>query len=182
MVDLQSVGRRFESELYTATGYPFPGVIMPLDEGAIASYDFTEPRLILRVRYDCPVATGSILMDPAGRKYIMADHDSGFVYDEVLYRTHRLFHVNKTVSWKREDQSVTDTLTGLKRSAGTIDNGMIDVMIETFGREDLDTALRVKEQRRRLVTSSDIQLGDLIDDMIVKRLDKSVGVWLAEIE
>jgi hypothetical protein len=182
MVDLQTVGRRFESELFTETGYPFPGVIMPLDEGAIASYDFTEPRFILRVRNDSPVHTGMIIMDPVGRKFIMADHDEAFVYDVNIYRTHRLFHVNKQAIWQREAQGATDALTGLKKSAGKQTLGTIDVLIEAYGREDLDTQIRVKEQRRRLVTSASVRLGDIVDNMVIKRLDKALGIWLAEIE
>jgi hypothetical protein len=183
MPSLQTVGRRFESELYTETGYPFPGVIEPLDEGAVASYDFTEPRLILRVRHDCPVVTGSHLMDPAGRKYIMANHDVGLAYDQTLYKTHRLFLCNKTVLWERDGVGTTDPLTGLKVSDGARQNlGTIDVLIEQYGREQTDVQIRIAEQRRRLVTSSPVQLGDLIDNMLVRRVDAALGIWIAEIE
>lgn len=183
MPSLQTVGRRAESELYTETGYPFPGVIEPLDEGAVASYDFTEPRLILRVRNDCPVTTGNHMMDTAGRKYIMANHDVGILYDTILYRTHRLFLCNKTVVWQREGIGSTDPLTGLKRGDVALTTmGTIDVLIEQYGREQSDVQLRVAEQRRRLVTSSPILLGDVVDSMVVRRLDSALGIWIAEIE
>lgn len=183
MPSLQTVGRRFESELYTETGYPFPGVIEPLDEGAVASYDFTEPRLILRVRHDCPVTTGDLMMDPAGRKYIMANHDIGLVYNELIYRTHRLFLCNKVVQWEREGSGTIDPLTNLKTGDAPLELvGVIDVLIEQYGREQTDVQLRMAEQRRRLITASPVQLGDVVDNMVVRRVDQALGIWIAEIE
>lgn len=182
MPNLQTVGRRFETEFYTVAGYPFQGVIQPLDEGSVASYDFTEPRMIMRVRYDCPVHTGTVFADQAGRKFLMADHDIGGAHDDLLYRTHRIYRMNATVEWARQTPGGVDALTGLTKSAGKTTLGQIDAMIEVFGREDLDPSIKVREQTRRLVTNAPIQLGDMVDGMIVKRLDKSLGVWVAEIE
>ncbi len=183
MPSLDKVGQRFESTFTTSYGMPFAAAIMPLDEGAVASYDFTEPRVIIRVRVDSVAKTGDVIIDPAGRRFLLADHDQNSVYDTVLYRSHKGFSMNRQVLWERQGEGVIDPLTGLEKSgAGKISLGMIDVLIEQFGREQLDTALRVKEQSRRLVTGAEIQLGDIVEDMIVKRLDKSLGIWLAEIE
>lgn len=182
MPSLQTVGRRFENDMVRADGFPFKAAIMPLDEGAVAAYDFTEPRIIMRLRHDSTVTTGDVVVDPSGRRYLLADHDANAVYNEVLYKSHRCFLMNKRVKWTRESTGVTDPLTGLKKSVGTVDLGTIDVLVEQFGREDLDFAIKVREQTRRLVTGAQIRLNDIVDDMIVKRLDLSLGVWLAEIE
>lgn len=182
MPSLQSVGQRFENNMVRADGFPFIAAVMPLDEGAIAAYDFTEPRLVMRLRFDSVVGTGDVVVDPAGRRYLLADHDENSVYDTVLYKSHRCFKMNKQVRWEREASSTVDTLTGLTKSTGKTLIGEIDALIEQFSREDLDGAIKVREQTRRLVTGAEIQLNDIVDNMVVKRLDKSLGVWLAEIE
>lgn len=182
MPSLQTIGQRFENNLLRADGFPFKAAIMPLDEGAIAAYDFTEPRVIMRLRHDSTVGTGDVVIDPAGRRYLLADHDQNAIYDTVLYKSHRCFLMNKQVLWEREAPGVVDPLTKLKKSAGKVSLGTIDVLVEQFGREDMDFSIKVREQTRRLVTGADIQLNDIVDNMVVKRLDKSLGVWLAEIE
>lgn len=183
MPDLQSVGQRFESTLFRKTDkFPFVAVVLPLAEGAISSYDFTEPRIIMRLRHDSLVGTGDVVIDPAGRTYLLSEHDKASIYNTVLYKTHRCFLINKTVAWEREVAGTTDTLTGLTKGSAKSPLGDIDVLIEQFGREDFDFAMKVREQTRRLVTSAPIELNDIVDGMIVKRLDLSLGVWLAELE
>lgn len=183
MPSLQTVGRRFESELYTDTGYPFPGVIFPLDEGEVASYDFTEPRFLLRARHDCPIHIGTLIQDMNNRVFIVARHDEQFVYDTELNRTFALFYTNHRVAWERTTQTSIDTLTGLPRSTGVKTSlGTIDVLIEQLQREDLDSQMRIKEQKRRLITSANIRLGDVVDNMIVRRIDEFRGIYVAEIE
>lgn len=183
MPSLKTTGRRFESELYTDTGYPFPGVIIPIDEGAVAAYDFTEPRFIMRVRDDCPIHVGTLIQDPNNRIFITGEHDEQFVYDEILNKTFVLFHCNHKVAWERPAETSTDALTGLKRSTGVkTPLGTIDVLIEQLQRENMDTQLRIKEQTRRLITSAPIRLGDIVDNMVVKRIDQFRGIFVAEIE
>lgn len=180
-IGLNNAGRRFESLMTTIGGFPFVGDIQALGEAGVPSYDYSEPRLILRVRHLCPVMTGSIIIDPAGRKYLLADHDSANDYNEIHYRTHRLFHMNTHATWQRET-SVLDPVTQLKKSTGRANLGPIWVLIERMGREPTAGPIGVKEQIRQVITSEEIKLGDILDGMIVKRLDTVLGVTLAEIQ
>lgn len=180
-IGLNNSGRRFESLLKTVGGFPFMGDIQAADEGHVPNYDFSDPRLILRVRHLCPVNTGSMIIDPAGRRFLLADHDQASDYNQIHYRTHRLFHMNKQVTWKRETQ-IIDPLTKLAKGVGREPLGNPWVLIERMTREPPAGQLGVKEQVRQLITGEDIKLGDIIDDMIVKRLDTVLGVNLAEIQ
>lgn len=182
MPTLATIGRRFENDMVRADGFPFKGVVLPMEEGTTASYDFTEPRITIRLRSDSVVGTGDIVIDPAGRRYLLADHDTNSVYNTILYKSHRGFLMNRQVLWQREAEGVIDPLTQLSKGEAKVSLGTIDVLIEIFGREDLDGTIKVREQTRRLVTGAPIQLNDIVDDMVVKRIDLALGVWVAEIE
>lgn len=182
MPDLQTIGRRFESTLYTAAGFPVKGVVLPNRDDAGVTFDFSEPRITIRLRHDTPVKLGEILADPAGRKYLLAVHDSNSVYDKVLYNTVLAYPINKTVKWERISGGAIDTLTGLKKSGSKQTMGTIDVLVEMMLREDMDPAIRVREETLRLITASPIQLNDIVDNMVVKRVNQARGVWVAEIE
>lgn len=182
MPSLQTVGRRFENNMLRVDGFPFKGIVVPLEDSPPAPYDFTESRTIIRVPNESVIKTGDIVVDPVGRKFLLADHDQNVVYDTVSYRSHRAFPINKRVLWQREENGVLDPLTQLPKGTGKTNLGEIDVLIELFGREDFDFAIKVREQTRRLVTGAPIQLNDIVDDMVVKRVDLALGVWVAEIE
>lgn len=182
MPSLETVGRRFENKMVRADGFPFTAAVMPMDEGGVAAYDFSYPRIYFRLRRDSAVGTGDIVIDPAGRRYLLADHDQPAIYNTILYRSHLAFQMNSTPVWQRESKGVRDPLTGLNRAGGKDELGRIEALIEMFGRESRDGAIRVAEQTRRMVTNAPIQLGDVIDDMVVRRLDTALGVWVAEIE
>jgi len=183
MVSLATVGRRFDSTFQRLDGLAFSGSILPADEGAVSALLFSDERLLLRVPVDCVVTTKDIMVDAFGRYFLLADHAVGQIYDTKLYRVHRLFLLNTQVPWTRVTSS-TDTLTGLPKGTGTTSpgGGSIWVTLEMYGREPMDNTMRLKEQVRRIITGYDIQLGDLVDGMVVKRLDKVLGVWLAEIQ
>lgn len=180
-IGLNNTGRRFESRMTTIGGFPFVGDIQAMDEGHVPSYDYSDPRLVLRVRHLCPVGTGSVIVDPAGRRYLLGDHDQATDYNQIHYRTHRMFHMSRQVEWKREVQTL-DPVTQLKKGAGRELLGNIWVLIERMTREPTGGPMGVKEQVRQLITGEDIQLGDIVDDMIVKRLDVVLGVNVAEIQ
>ncbi|MES0134507.1 hypothetical protein NKJ88_06025 [Mesorhizobium sp. M0016] len=180
-IGLNNSGRRFESLMTTVGGFPFVGDVQAMDEGHVPSYDYSDPRLVLRVRHLCPVGTGAMILDAAGRRYLLGEHDSANDYNQVHYRTHRMFHMSRLVSWKRETQ-VVDLATGLKKGSGRQLISNIWVLIERMTREPTGGPMGVKEQIRQLITGEDIQLGDIVDDMIVKRLDVVLGVNVAEIQ
>lgn len=181
MVSLATAGLRFNSIMQTDAGFPFSGTIEPAEEGDMPSYDFSVPRLILRVSRDCPVMTGATIVDVADRRYLLGDHDVSFAYNVIEHRTHRLFAMTDQVSWER-GTTVTDTLTNLQKATGKTPLGNIWVLLERQERQFADNTLRVKEDIRRIITGTELQLGDLVDGSVVKRIDSVLGVWLAEIQ
>lgn len=179
VIGLGNVGRRHESTFRTEAGYPFPGILLPVPERSVPSYDFSENRQILRVRFDCPVDTGAIVLDPAGRRFLLADNDTGAIGDRVLYRSHRAFPLNHQAEWARE-ATILDPLTRLPKGTGKQALGPVWVLREVHGRERADNYFKVAEEMHRIITAAPVLLNDLLDGVKIKRVNRVLGVWLVE--
>ncbi|MBN9548147.1 MAG: hypothetical protein J0H31_04490 [Alphaproteobacteria bacterium] len=177
MASLHTAARRFQTLIYKENGQPFNGTIMPVDEGKIPSYDFASPRLMLRTTVEGVVKARDIILDNLNRRFIVANNGYS-PYGQQF--TWRLFQVLADLSWKRQ-ASTTDTLTGLKKGQPPQDLGLIPCTVEMTGREYPEPATNLSEETRRIVTAANLQLGDQVDDAIVRRLDTALGVTYAEI-
>lgn len=181
MVSLKTAGLRFDSTMYRFDGMPFEGTIEPDMEGKLIGYDFSFPRRLLRVSADCPVKTLDLISDVAGRRFLLADHDTSFAFGVVEYRSHMLIPVIRQVTWQREVQ-VIDPLTKQPKGAGKTLLGSIWVLPERVNREQPDTTIRVKEEVLTIFTNAPMQLNDIVDNMVVKRINTVRGVYLAEVQ
>lgn len=180
-ISLANVQQRSESMLKTIDGFPFPGTIMPLGDDGMASYDFSEPRALVRVRATSPVREGMVIVGPDGRRFITAEQDQAVLNDKVLYRSLRLFPANRQMKWERE-QTIIDPLTQLEKGVGKVDLGMIWVTNEPVQREPIDLTLRVSEQVFRIITNAPLLENDILDNMRIRRIDHVLGVILAELQ
>lgn len=181
MVSLKTAGLRFDSTMHRADGLPFQGTVEPDLEGKLIGYDFSFPRRLLRVSADCAIKTGDDIRDVMDRWYLVADHDGSFAYNVVEYRSHMLIPLNKNVSWQRET-TVIDPLTKREKAAGKVNLGHIWILTERVNRELADGTMRVKDESVNAFTSAAVQLGDIVDGMVVKRVSIIRGVYLAEIQ
>lgn len=181
MVSLKTAGLRFNSKMYRTDGLPFEGTIEPDAEGKIIGYDFSAPRRLLRVAGDCQVKTLDVIRDVMDRYYLVADHDGSFAYNIVEFRTHMLIPLNKSVTWKRET-TVIDPLTKREKPSGLQDLGNIWVLLERVNREQTDGTMRVKEETLTCFTAAELKLNDIVNNMVVKRINMVRGVYLAELQ
>lgn len=177
MASLHTSARRFQTLIYRENGQPFLGTIMPVDEGKIPTYDFSSPRLMLRTLDRTLVKPRDVILDNLNRRFIVGDNGYSPYGDQFTYR---LFEVLADLAWKRTTTG-TDSLTGLKKGQVIQDLGTIPCMVEMTGREYPDRASNLSEETRRVITSANLQLGDQLDDAVVKRLDTALGVTYAEI-
>lgn len=181
MPSLATAGLRFNSTMYRSDDMPFQGTIEPDLEGKLIGYDFSFPRRILRLSADCPVKTLDVIRDVMDRWYLVADHDGSFAYNIVEYRSHMLIPLNKNVSWQRETTTI-DPLTKREKSAGVQSLGNQWVLLERVNREMADSTMRVKEETLMCFTSAEVKLNDIVDNMVVKRVNIVRGVYLAELQ
>lgn len=181
MVSLATAGTRFNSLMKTVDGVPFSGSVEQMTEGQLPSYDFSEPRLILRVNFGAPVSAGVMIFDTINRRYLLARMDTSFSRNEAEYTTYRMFFMNALVEWNRPTSTV-DPLTKQPRSGARSPMGNIYVLMERVEREFQDATLRAKEETRRVISNADLKLNDLLNGFQVKRVDKVWGVTLAEVQ
>lgn len=177
MASLHTAARRFQTLIYKENGQPFNGNIMPVDEGKIPTYDFSSPRLMLRTIDEGVVKPRDIILDELDRRFIVANNGYSPLGKQFTWR---LFQVLADLAWKRQ-ASTTDSLTGLKRGQPPQDLGLIPCTVEMTGREYPEPATNLSEETRRIITAANLQLGDQVDDAIVRRLDTALGVTYAEI-
>ncbi|MGO7308756.1 hypothetical protein ACCS91_33415 [Rhizobium ruizarguesonis] len=181
MVNLKTAGLRFDSLMYRDDGLPFRGTVEQDLEGKLIGYDFSYPRRLLRVSPECLIKTLDVIVDDLDRRFLVADHDGAFAYNIVEYRSHMLIPLTKKVTWERE-VTIVDPLTQLPKSTGQAPMGEIWILPERINREVADSSMRVKEEGFTVFTSANLQLNDLVDGMVVKRLNTVRGVYLAEVQ
>jgi hypothetical protein len=181
MVSLKTAGLRFNSLMHRSDGMPFECTVEPDLEGKLIGYDFSFPRRLLRVSADCRIKTLDIIKDVMDRWYLVADHDGSFAYDVVEYRSHMLIPLTKLVTWERET-SIIDPLTKQRKSTGRAPMGSVWVLPERVNREQADTTMRVKEESFTVFSAVKFELNDIVDGMVVKRVNVVRGVYLSEIQ
>jgi hypothetical protein len=115
------------------------------------------------------------------RWYLVADHDGSFAYNVVEFRTQMLIPLNKNVTWEREATTL-DPLTKREKSKGKQPLGNIWVLLERVNREQTDGTMRVKEETLTCFTAAELKLNDIVDNMVVKRVNVVRGVYLAELQ
>lgn len=145
------------------------------------SYDFSSTRFLMRVRFSSIVTSGMMIIDVVGRHFITAELDEAFLQNEPLYRNLRLFPANTLVRWERESSSV-DPLTQLERGTGKSLVKEVRMMVEPITKEPIDLTLRIQEQKFRVITNEDVKEGDILNDMVVRRVDQALGVKLLELQ
>lgn len=181
MVSLKTAGLRFNSTMYRSDDMPFEGTVEQDLEGKLIGYDFSFPRRLLRVSADCQVKTLDVIRDVLNRWYLVADHDGAFARNVVEYRSHMLIPLNKNVTWQRETTEI-DQLTKRERAKGKADLGNIWILAERVNREMADGTIRVKDETLTAFTAAEVKLGDIVDGMVVKRVNIVRGVYLAELQ
>lgn len=179
MPSLRTISQRFQSTFETSGGFRFMGTLAPAEEGS-APNDFATPRVWLRVDPDLDLDVKAEIQDPTGRWWLLADHEYSVVADQPIYRAFRAFRLTHNVTWTRVT-TFTDNLTGLSRSSSDENLGPLRCVIDP-DRTYRDGVLRVTPNVTQLVTGQAIQLGDKINNQIVKRLNSVLGVYLAELD
>lgn len=138
--------------------------------------EFAAPSLTMRVQRDSLIKAGQVVLTEGGEHYVLAKHN-----ETTDWRTLHMFWCDRKVQWSRPAPGV-DRLTGLKTIGGPpVLQGEIYVMWERVRREFTELALRISQERHLVATGANIQIGDIIDKMVVDRVSYSLGVRIAEL-
>lgn len=142
---------------------------------------FLNPRLLLRVRAKETILAGMIIVDPAGRKFLVGDHDATIDDGWSIARSHALFQMTDSVLWQRNGVGA-DPVTNLPTDTGPVTVGTIWCAIEHMGAMLADIGTRMFVEKRRVITGSPVKTHDLVDGTLVKRVTPIYGIYVAEIE
>lgn len=160
----------------------FRGVIHPVNPTALPTSVFILPRVALRTRPQEPVAARDLFRDPAGRIMLVADHDQVVDAGSVLSKVFALVQMTELVPWTRREEKIHPVTKQRQSDGPPRELGPIWVSIENYTRGDSDAGIRVTTDRLRCITAAKLQLGDVVRDAVVKRVNTALGVTVAEIE
>lgn len=170
------LGRR--QKLHIINGISFLGWFLAIPDTTRVT-NMLHPRRLLQVKPECPVHVGDVISNSSGTMYICADHGEGW-REVPIYRQFKLYQVDQIYPWKRATIT-TDTLTGLKKSTGSFTSlGSAYCSIEPASPER--DAFKIPEAQAEIVTSSAIQLGDILGPWEVVRVDQQLGVYSATVK
>lgn len=181
MPSLQTSGSsRFETEFRHDDGRRFLGVIDVPTNREPPGNQFTSPRRLLKARPEALVQIGDVIITPAGVRFLVAANGDGLDGDTPIYRSYRLFQMDRQVDWSRISL-IIDPVTRQERESGSISLGTLWCCFEPL-REDNDRVFRVREDRQRMITGADLKLNDQVGPYVVKRVDHLLGVTVAEVQ
>lgn len=166
----------FKETFQHEEGWGFHGTLQPVVDMKIYNDDYFEIRQILRVNQPCLVEPGAVITDRHNQTYILGHYDvrDAYVGFRVYPATHQL-------EWKRVVK-VIDPLTGLERGEHEETLGSIWCLPETLSRETRGGSIKVREEVKRLLTGSPVQLGDTIGGERVAKVDPTLGVYVLELQ
>jgi hypothetical protein len=180
---LPSLGRNFsafEGWLNTTTGLRFRGIIMPASE-SVSGSQILENRLLLKTRPNEPVSEGMLVLDQAGRPFLLGRDDTQLSEGASIAKTYRMFRMTGQYSWQRA-ASGTDTVTGLAKRTGQTEMGPIYAAIEHLSNLDVDRGTHMTSVKYQVITSAAVQLQDQIDNHLVRRITQVFGIYVCETE
>lgn len=171
----------FESWIKTMTGIRFRGVIQPETSNNVAPNQTVENRLVLHTRRNEPVQEGMLIIDPAGRPFLIGRDDIQ-LSDNIQYgKTFRLFRMTGQYSWKRMVTTV-DPVTQLPRRSSEQELGPIWAAIEKLSNLDFDRGTHMVAEQHQVITGAAVALGDKIDGLMVRRVTITFGISICETE
>lgn len=160
----------------------FRGVLFPVSPTQLPTSVFIAPRIGLRCRLHEPVAPGDLARDAAGRVLLVGYHDDTISGAQPFSKTFALFQMTQLVSWARRSETV-DPVTQQPVALGApAELGPVWISLESYTHGDEDPGLRITTDRLRAITAAPLQLGDLIGDKTVRRINRTLGITVAEIQ
>lgn len=173
---LQDAGARYRTRFKIVGGIRFYGRLFEVPDTTRVT-NFHSARRILQVRPQTPVKVGDVILTPTQQRYIVAEHGEGF-RERHVYSEFKLFEAENTGSWTRE-QTAEDTVTGLQNKSSIVDLGTIYFGLQPAG--TVTGKLQIPDSKFDLITHAALEPGDQVDDYVVQRVVKQLGIYIAEV-
>lgn len=177
MVSLASVSRRFELPFTVIEGGSgvVTGILSETDQNSQPSYVFVQPRHVLRTPALTAIKPGMVIKSPSGAPFIVGANGPSEQREGTLWQSFRLFEPTGRYRWSQRTR-VKDLITKQDREGPIVDKGLIWAAMEPLDREQSDREMRVDFEQSRFITGAPIQPSDLIDNRVISKVDKQLGL------
>lgn len=178
MPSLRKVNDRFLeriSVIEKGSGY-FLGIIDEPSQGTIPAYQFTSPRRLVRTNPGVPLKSGMVIRTKGKATYIVGDLGDS---DDV-FQSFRLFETTGQYQWQTRGHGI-DPVTELASEESIIDNGLIWGTYEPDSKEAIDRQLHLDMESGRFITNTPLKRDDIVDGKRVTRVDRVLGLYMANL-
>ena len=141
-----------------------------LTSASNASTKDKAPYRVFMVRKPCRVKAGDVMRAIGGEKFLLMEHPSDLYWTENF----KAQQITGVYEWHRPVK-IMDPVARVVRDNGTQELGLIHVTFDSPEDVSLDKLLDTKY---RFLTGEDVRVDDVIDDKIVKRVVRILGVNL----
>lgn len=145
-----------------------------------AASGFELPFRFFRTPRQVRLLPGTVFQGAEGRNYLLLDNGVEEKYG-VDFRSYKVVELNHTFDVRR-NTTVTDAVTGrTAKTSQTVVKSDLNVYMQPL-RPASDT-FRVEMPRYRVYTNYALEVGDLLgDNLVVRRVENQLGVYMAEVE
>lgn len=177
MVSLASVGRRFEVPFRVVEGGSgqLMAVLSETDQNSQPSYVFVQPRHVLRTPFPTALKAGMVIQSPGGSPFIVGENGPSEQREGTLWDSFRLFEPTGRYMLSRRTK-VMDPIAKQYKEGPVVNIGLIWAAMEPLDREQSDREMRVNFEQSRFITGSVVANGDLIDNRVVTKVDRQLGL------
>jgi len=177
MVSLSSVTDRFVTEfsLVESANGVIRGVISETDQASQPSYVFVAPRHVLRVRFPSALKAGHVVRSNSGITFLVGENGPSETQEGTLWSSYRLFETTGRYTLSRRTTTI-DAITKMKTEGVQTSIGSFYAAIEPIDRVQSDREMRQDFDQSRFISAADIRVGDILDNRLVTRVDKQLGL------
>lgn len=174
----ESVRKNHETQMQTVAGVSFYGRILDIPDTSRVS-TFISVRRYLKTSTTCSIQPRDVIV--AGEEqYIVGDHGTGFPsgFTKGIYKHYKIYQVDIQCQWEKTSK-VQDPVTGVWRTVRTLQTELAYLSFEIIPNQE-DTAIGTPVQAVRAVTNVPAQRDDILNGMVVTKVDESMGLSILE--
>lgn len=153
------------------------GVIHRPSDGDRPGVEFAAPKTTLRTHRMSLITTGQVIRAPGGEHYLVAKHSS-----TSTYKTFHLFEADRQVTWTRVTKTINPVSKQEVAGPPAAVAPPIWVMWERTRREFVDLSVRIGQENYMVATTANVQLGDYVNNKLVKRVSDALGIKVLELQ
>lgn len=153
------------------------GTISETEQSSQPSYVFVRPRHVFRTPDPTACKAGITIESPYGEKYMVGENGPSDTWRGRLWRSFRVFEPSGLYEWKGDTKTL-DPITKTETNGPPEVKGTIYAAIEAIDREQSDREMREFFEQSRFITTHPVKQGDTLDNRVISKVDKQLGLYI----